>query len=110
MPSKQPAVYMLASRSRTLYVGVTSDLLRRAWQHRERLADGFAARFNIHRLVWYEVTANIAAALAREKEIKGWRRSKKVALIEVANPTWEDLAAPWFGTADPSPSPGSGSG
>ena len=102
MPTAQAAVYILASRSRTLYVGVTRDLLRRVWQHREKLADGFTARFNIGRLVWYEMTPNIGAAIAKEKEIKSWRRSKKVALIEAANPTWEDLAAPWFGTADPS--------
>ena len=102
MGAKQFAVYILASRSRTLYVGVTGDLLRRVWQHRQKLVDGFTARFHVHRLVWYEMTPNAAAAIRREKEIKAWRRSKKVGLIEATNPTWEDLAAAWFETADPS--------
>ncbi len=102
MEQTQFAVYILASRSRTLYVGVTRDLRRRLWQHREKLVAGFTAKFNIHRLVWYELTPNVAAAIAREKEIKAWRRNKKVALIESRNPTWDDLAAEWYGTADSS--------
>ncbi len=102
MERTQFAVYILASRSRALYVGVTRDLRRRVWQHRDKLVPGFTAKFNIHRLVWYELTPNVAGAIAREKEIKAWRRSKKVALIESTNPTWEDLAAEWYETADPS--------
>ncbi len=102
MEQTQFAVYILASRSRTLYVGVTRDLRRRVWQHREKLVPGFTTKFNIRRLVWYELTPNVAGAITREKEIKAWRRSKKVALVESTNPTWEDLAEEWYGTADPS--------
>lgn len=89
-------VYLLASRSRTLYVGVTGNLLARLQQHRTCLTPGFTSRYRIHRLVHVEETDDIHAALAREKKIKGWRRSKKVALIEADNPTWEDLSAGWF--------------
>jgi putative endonuclease len=90
------AVYIVASRSRKLYVGVTSQLLSRVWQHREASCDSFTKRYRIHRLVWFEQTEDALAAIAREKQITGWRRSKKVALIESSNATWEDLAAEWF--------------
>jgi putative endonuclease len=89
-------VYILSSRSRNLYVGVTSDLLRRVWQHRTHAVPGHAARYRITRLVHYEETDDIASAIAREKQIKGWLRARKVALIESHNPTWEDLAQDWF--------------
>lgn len=90
-------VYILASRSRVLYVGVTGDLLRRLHQHRTHALPGFTDRYRVDRLVHYEDTTDACAAIAREKQIKGWRRSKKVALIEQSNPTWSDLAADWFG-------------
>jgi putative endonuclease len=93
--SKQYYVYIMASKSRVLYVGVTNDLQRRVEQHKQKLVESFTARYNITRLVYYEVTNNVHAALAREKEIKGWRRSKKVALIESVNPTWRDLSDDW---------------
>lgn len=93
---KDYAVYILSSRSRTLYVGVTGRLLSRIWQHREGACEGFTRRYRIHRLVWFEQTQDVQAAIALEKRIKGWRREKKIALIESANPTWEDLAAEWF--------------
>jgi putative endonuclease len=85
-------VYMLASRSRNLYVGVTNDLLRRLSEHRLGVVPGFTARYGIFRLVYFELLGDIRAAIAREKEIKGWRREKKMSLIEWKNRTWEDLA------------------
>lgn len=86
-------VYILASRSRNLYVGVTDSLERRIRQHRDGSIPGFTARYRIHRLVYYEMLGDPRAAIAREKEIKGWRRQKKVGLIEGRNPTWVDLTA-----------------
>lgn len=85
-------VYILASRSRNLYTGVTSNLQRRMVEHRERLVPGFTSRYGIFRLVHFEVFGDIRDAIAREKEIKAWRREKKIWLIERHNPTWEDLA------------------
>jgi putative endonuclease len=89
---RQFYVYIVASHSRKLYVGMTNDLARRVYQHRHKLLPGFTAKYNIHRLVYYEVTGNPAAAIAREKELKGWLRKWKVELIEGANPGWRDLA------------------
>jgi putative endonuclease len=85
-------VYILASRSRNLYVGVTNDLQRRMIEHRQGLVPGFTSRFKIFRLVHCEQFADIRDAIAREKEIKGWRREKKLWLIERDNPTWQDFA------------------
>jgi len=85
-------VYILASRSRNLYAGVTSKLLRRMIEHREGLVPGFTTQYKIFRLVHFEEFGDIRDAIAREKEIKGWRREKKIWLIERDNPTWEDLA------------------
>jgi putative endonuclease len=89
-------VYILASKSRVLYVGVTSDLISRLHQHRNHAVAGFTARYRVTRLVHFEQTDDVHAAIAREKQIKGWRRSKKVALIEAGNPTWADLGVGWF--------------
>ncbi len=102
---RQYHVYIIASRSRALYIGATSDLIRRIHQHRTQACAGHASRYRIHRLVHLEATGDIHAAIAREKQLKGWRREKKVRLIEALNPTWEDLAAGWFepaGTTGPS--------
>ena len=85
-------VYIMASRSRTLYTGVTNDLERRVNEHRQGQIPGFTAKYRVNRLVYYEATPNVSAAIAREKRIKSWRREKKVALIEGANPGWDDLA------------------
>jgi putative endonuclease len=85
-------IYILASRSRNLYVGVTNDLQRRMIEHRQGLVPGFTSRFKIFRLVHCEQFADIRDAIAREKEIKGWRREKKMWLIERDNPTWQDFA------------------
>jgi putative endonuclease len=88
---KQYWVYILSSRSRTLYVGVTSNLTQRIYQHRHQLMAGFTKRYNITRLVYFEETNSVHAALKREKELKGWLRSRKIALIESFNPAWRDL-------------------
>jgi putative endonuclease len=85
-------VYILASHSKTIYVGVTNDLERRLYQHRNKLLPGFTARYDVDRLVYFEQTSDVVSAIAREKQIKGWSRSKKVALIESMNPEWEDLS------------------
>ena len=86
-------VYILASATNvTLYTGVTRDLVRRVYEHRHNLEPGsFTAKYKVHKLVYFEVTSDVKAAIAREKEIKGWRRSKKNALVETTNPQWIDL-------------------
>jgi putative endonuclease len=89
-------VYILASVSRTLYVGVTNNIMRRVYEHKCKKADGFTARYNINRLVYLAEGTDIRDAIAREKEIKGWLRAKKIALIEENNPTWEDFSASWY--------------
>jgi putative endonuclease len=86
------SVYILASLSRRLYIGITNNLQRRVLQHRAHRADAFTARYRITRLVYFEQTADVAAAIAREKQLKGWRRARKVALIESVNAGWLDLA------------------
>ncbi len=86
------SVYILASRSRSLYTGVTGDLERRMIEHREGLVPGFTSRYRIFRLVHFEVFGDIRCAIAREKEIKAWRREKRIWLVERHNPAWEDLA------------------
>ena len=92
---RQFFVYILASKSRRLYVGVTNDLERRVYEHRARQVT-FTSRYRIDRLVYFETTGNPAAAIEREKKIKGWLRSRKIDLIESMNPTWRDLAASWI--------------
>jgi len=88
----QPCVYMLASqRNGTLYVGVTSDLIKRVWEHKSDAVDGFTKRYGVHTLVWYEVHEEMLPAIAREKAIKEWKRKWKLELIEKANPSWLDL-------------------
>jgi putative endonuclease len=87
-----PCVYILASRRNgTLYVGVTSDLTRRVWEHKQDLVAGFTKRYQVHTLVWFEVHGSMAVALQREKAIKEWRRAWKLDLIEADNPEWRDL-------------------
>jgi len=93
---RQYYVYILANVSRKLYVGMTNNLERRVYEHKHKLLSGFTSEYNITRLVYVETTTDVSAAIAREKQIKGWLRSKKVALIESQNPTWEDLSAEWF--------------
>ena len=92
---RQYYVYILTNATRTLYVGVTNDLEKRLHQHRSKFVPGFTNKYNISWLVYYEQTSNVEAALAREKQMKAWRRSKKVALIETMNPGWKDLSMEW---------------
>ena len=98
MPStslRQYYVYIMTNATRTLYVGVTNDLERRVYQHKQKLIDGFTKKYNLTWLAYYEQTSDVRSAIAREKEIKGWRRSKKVELIESFNPRWRDLSQDW---------------
>ncbi|MDB4877516.1 MAG: excinuclease subunit [Gemmatimonadetes bacterium] len=90
-------VYILASKSRVLYTGVTNDLVRRMYEHRNHLVPGFTKRYNVDRLVYFETGSDITAVIAREKQIKGLLRSKKIALIERENPMWTDLGDSIFG-------------
>ena len=92
MTSKQPCIYMLASRRNgTLYVGVTSDLIKRLWEHKNDLVEGFTRRYGVHTLVWYEQHESMMAAIQREKAIKEWQRTWKLELIEKGDPMWRDL-------------------
>ena len=89
---RQPCVYILASkRNGTLYAGVTSDLIKRVWEHKYDVVDGFTKRHRVHMLVWYELHADMTTAIAREKAIKEWKRPWKLKLIEKSNPDWNDL-------------------
>ena len=92
MDDRSYFTYIMASRSRTFYVGVTGDLLKRVFQHKWKEHEGFTARYNCDRLVWFERHQFVQDAIAREKELKGWRRSKKIGLIESVNPAWVDLS------------------
>lgn len=92
MAKKQPCVYILASgRNGTLYIGVTSNLIQRVWQHRNHSLGGFTARYGVTRLVWYELHSTMLSAIQREKQLKEWRRSWKLDLIERENPDGDDL-------------------
>lgn len=88
-------VYIMASSSGTLYTGVTDDLERRVFEHKHKLIPGFSSKYNVNRLVYYEETRDIKEALNREKQIKGWLRSKKLELITSCNPKWQDLSDEW---------------
>ena len=89
---RQPAVYILASkRNGTLYIGVTSELAKRVWQHKNDVVDGFTKRYSVHQLVWYELHETMESAIKREKTLKNWKRIWKLELIETSNPGWQDL-------------------
>ena len=88
--------YIMASRSHTLYIGVTRDLQKRVFEHKWKEHDGFTERYNCDRLVWFETRQDIRDAIAREKQLKGWRREKKIALIEQMNRAWLDLSRDWY--------------
>jgi len=94
--SKEYYVYIMTNKSRTLYTGVTSNLMRRVYEHKNKLIPGFTSKYNIKILVYYETTSNSYAALTREEQVKGWLRAKKIALIESINPQWKDLSKEWF--------------
>jgi putative endonuclease len=89
-------VYIMSSASGTLYTGVTNNLKRRVYEHKNKLIEGFTKKYNVTRLVYYEETGDVLAALTREKEIKGWLRRKKIALIEAMNSKWQDLSEGWY--------------
>ena len=89
-------VYILTNGVRTLYIGVTNDLNRRVYEHQHDLTDGFTKKYNVTMLVHYEVTTDVQSAIAREKQLKGWCRSKKIDLIEASNPEWVDLSLGWY--------------
>ena len=99
---KRYYVYIMSSKSRKLYTGVTDNLERRVYEHKSKVLPGFTKRYNISRLVYYETSSDVHAAISREKQIKGWLRAKKIALIESVNPLWEDLSAEWYEKADSS--------
>ncbi|PLY14344.1 GIY-YIG nuclease family protein [Sulfurimonas xiamenensis] len=89
---KQPAVYILTNKSNNvLYVGVTSDLIKRIYEHKNHVMEGFTAKYNVTKLVYFELCDEMETAITREKVLKGWKRSKKVSLIEKENATWQDL-------------------
>ena len=88
-------VYILSSKTRTIYIGMTNNLDRRLYEHKHKLIEGFTAKHNVGTLVYFESFSDVKLAIAREKEIKKWRREKKVALIEAMNPEWEDLSLRW---------------
>ncbi|HVI57804.1 MAG TPA: GIY-YIG nuclease family protein [Luteimonas sp.] len=85
------------SNCRVMYIGMTNDLIRRIEEHRNKAVPGFTAKYNVHRLVYFEETSDVFAALAREKQLKGWRRSRKDALVTARNPGWRDLAGDFAG-------------
>jgi putative endonuclease len=89
-------VYIVASRAHTLYIGITSKLEQRIWEHKSGKYPGFSATYNCNRLVWLEQFTNPTTAIAREKQLKGWTRAKKIALIETTNRTWQDLSEDWY--------------
>ena len=89
-------VYMMANAGRMIYIGVTSDLEKRVWQHKYKEHPGFTQKYNLSRLVYYEEFGDIRPAIQREKQLKGWLRSRKVALIRKLNPEWRDLAEDWI--------------
>ena len=92
MQTRSPCVYILASKPYgTLYIGVTSDLVKRVWHHRQDLVAGFTKKYKIHDLVWFELHERMDSAIAREKSLKNWKRNWKIELIEESNPYWQDL-------------------
>ncbi len=104
-PAKQFFVYIMTNgpKPAVLYTGITGNLPHRVWQHKYKLVPGFTSRYNLTRLVYYEQFVYPDAAISREKEIKGWRRSKKIKLIKSMNPRWEDLAKDWGNEYKPEP-------
>ena len=103
MNSRQSYVYIMSNASEVLYTGVTSDLVRRLYQHKQKLVEGFTKRYNLTRLVYFEVVDGVRVAIQREKQIKGWLRRRKIDLIESANRPGDDLSEGWYdGGIDPS--------
>ena len=94
--TSQYFVYIMTNRSKTLYTGVTNNLERRVYEHKQKLMGGFTKNYDINMLVYFEATDDVESAIAREKQIKGWRRNRKIALVEDTNPNWEDLGENWY--------------
>ena len=89
-------VYILTNwNNNVMYIGVTNDLRRRLYEHKNKLIDGFTKKYHVHKLVYYEHTSDVRAAIAREKQLKGWLRAKKNALVKTMNPQWKDLSEEW---------------
>ncbi|MHB8104047.1 MAG: GIY-YIG nuclease family protein [Dehalococcoidales bacterium] len=103
---KEYYVYILSNKRGALYTGVTNDLERRVYQHKNKLIEGFTKRYNITRLVYFESTNDVTEAISREKQIKGFLRSKKIELIKTMNPTLKDLSEEWFENILKPPTPG----
>ncbi|MCH8209635.1 MAG: GIY-YIG nuclease family protein [Nitrospinae bacterium] len=99
---KKYYVYIMTNGSGTLYTGMTNDLMKRVWEHKEGKSAGFTQKYKTKRLVYFEDTQNVRAAIEREKQIKGWVRKKKIELVESMNPKWEDLSREWFEKQDSS--------
>lgn len=97
-------VYMVSNDAKTLYIGVTNNLERRMYEHKNKLIRGFTEKYDIARLVYFETTSDIKSAIDREKQLKGWLRSKKITLIEQSNPGWDDLSLSWKLQIEPDPS------
>ncbi len=95
MRTKEFYVYIMASKSGTLYVGVTGDLQKRVYEHKHNLIVGFTSKYSCHKLVYFEITEDVESAIIREKQLKSWRRSKKEWLIKEMNPSWKDLSLEW---------------
>ena len=95
LAEKRYHVYILANKGRMLYTGITNDLERRVWEHKNHQTAGYTKKYDITRLVYYESTTDVLSAITREKQIKGWLRKKKIALIESMNPDWQDLSKDW---------------
>lgn len=93
---KEYSVYIMASRTKVIYTGVTGNLEARVWQHKNKTTKGFTAQYNVTKLVYYAQTNDIHSSLEFEKQIKGWVRKKKIELIESMNPNWNDLAKEWY--------------
>jgi putative endonuclease len=103
MTERRYYVYLLSNQHHTvMYVGVTNDLQRRMWQHKNKAVPGFTSRYNIDRLMYFESFRDVSAAITREKQLKGYGRVKKIALIKRENPSWTDLSAEWFESGDSS--------
>ncbi len=93
---KQYYVYIMTNKSGMLYTGVTNNLLRRVYEHKQKLVSGITKKFRITKLVYFELSSDVMAAINREQEIKDWRRAKKIALVNTVNPAWKDLSAEWY--------------
>lgn len=92
---KQYYVYIMTNKSKTLYVGITNNIEKRVYEHKNKFVPGFTKKYNITRLIYFETFADVYSAIAREKTIKGWLRKKKIELITKANPDWQDLSRQW---------------